>query len=53
MDRAAPIMLKNLPIILSGISQNLYLLFLTIPPIILKLFCLIIQLTTDYTAMEL
>ena len=29
-----PIMLENLLIILSGISQNPYLLFLTTPPII-------------------
>ena len=47
LNRPAPIMLENLPIIHSGISQNLYLLFFTLPPIIPKLFCLI-QLTTDY-----
>jgi len=36
--RAVPIILKNSPIILSGTSQNLYLLFFTIPPNIPKLF---------------
>ena len=37
--RDAPNMLKNLPIIPSGTSQNLSLLFFKIPPIIPKLFC--------------
>ena len=36
--RDAPNMLKNLPIIPSGTSQNLSLLFFKIPPIIPKLF---------------
>jgi len=31
-------MLENSPIILSGTSENLYLLFFTIPPIILKYY---------------
>jgi len=44
--RDAPIMLENLPIIPSSTSQNLYLLFFTISPIIPKLFCLIIQTNT-------
>jgi len=35
-------MLENLPIIPSSISQNLYLLFFTISPIIPKLFLIII-----------
>jgi len=38
--RGVPIMLENSPIILSSTSQNLYLLFFTIPPIIPKLFWL-------------
>jgi len=37
--RAAPIMFENLLIIPSSTSQNLYLLFFTVPPIIPKLFC--------------
>ena len=41
-DRPEPIMLKNLPIILSRISQNYYPLFPNIRPIILKLFLLFI-----------
>ena len=38
IDRDAPNMLKNLPIIPSRTSQNLSLLFFKIPPIIPKLF---------------
>jgi len=42
VSRDVPIMLKNLPIIPSSTSQNLYLLFFTILPIIPKLFLIII-----------
>ena len=38
INRDAPNMLKNLPIIPSRTSQNLSLLFFKIPPIIPKLF---------------
>jgi len=40
--RDAPIMLENLSIIPSSTSQNLYLLFFIISPIIPKLFLIII-----------
>jgi len=46
--RNAPIMFENLLIIPSSTSQNLYLLFFTISPIILKLFCLIAN-THEYS----
>ena len=41
-------MLLILPIILSRISQNIYLLFLHMPPIILKLFS-VVMLQIIYT----
>jgi len=49
-NRDVPIMLENLPIIPSSTSQNLYLLFFTISPIIPKLFLIIILIILNILA---